>query len=173
MRSGGTVRRGPVHECKALLAALLPKIESQLSADFLFGPAPCIADFSLYNALWPIYTPADLRPMLDSYPKTRAHVARMVAIGHGKFSEITSSDAIQLARSSKPDAVSKAVAFETGGIDLGSQASVMPVDSGLDPVVGELLQASSDEIILRRRDARAGTVHVHFPRFGYQLNKPA
>jgi len=25
---------------------------------------------------------------------------------------------------------------------------------------------------LRRSDARAGTVHVHFPRFGYQLNRP-
>jgi hypothetical protein len=173
MRSGGTVRRGPVHECKALLAALLPKIEAQLSTDYLFGAAPCIADFSLYNALWPIYTPTDVRVMLDPFPKTKAFVARMVAIGHGKFSEITSSDAIQLAKSSKPAPISGAVAFETGGIALGEQASVMPVDSGLDPVVGELLQASSDEIILRRTDPRAGAVHVHFPRFGYQLNKPA
>lgn len=173
MRSGGTVRRGPVHECKALLAALLPKIEAQFSADYLFGAAPCVADFSLYNALWPIYTPADLRAMLDAYPKTKAFVARMVAIGHGKFSEITSGDAIQLAKNSKPAPVSGAIAFETGGIALGEQASVMPVDSGLDPVVGELLQASSDEIILRRTDPRAGTVHVHFPRFGYQLRKPA
>ena len=26
---------------------------------------------------------------------------------------------------------------------------------------------------IRRTDPRAGTVHVHFPRFGYQINKPA
>jgi glutathione S-transferase len=173
MRSGGTVRRGPVHECKALLAALLPKIEAQFTADYLFGAAPCVADFSLYNALWPICTPPDLRPMLDPFPKTKAFAARMVAIGHGKSSEITSGDAILLAKSSKPAPVSGAVAFETGGIALGEQASVMPVDSGLDPVVGELLQASADEIVLRRTDPRAGTVQVHFPRFGYQLNKPA
>jgi len=69
-------------------------------------------------------------------------------------------------------AVKGAVALETGGIELGAQAQAMPVDSGLDPVVGELLHASTSEIVIRRSDPRAGTVHVHFPRFGYQLNKP-
>jgi hypothetical protein len=49
----------------------------------------------------------------------------------------------------------------------------MPVDSGLDPVRGELVNASADEIVIRRSDPRAGTVHVHFPRFGFQLLKPA
>ena len=173
MRAGGTVRRGPVHECKALLAFLLPKIEAQFAGDYLFGAAPCIADFSLYNALWPIWMPADLRAMLDAFPKTRAFAARMAAIGHGKFSEIGSDEAIRIANASKPEPVGDAVALETGGIPLGGQASVMPVDSGLDPVTGELLQASADEIVVRRTDPRAGTVHVHFPRFGFQINKPA
>ena len=69
-------------------------------------------------------------------------------------------------------AIKDAVALETGGIALGAQAVAVPVDSGLDPVTGELLQASTAEIVIRRTDPRAGTVHVHFPRFGYQLNKP-
>jgi hypothetical protein len=34
------------------------------------------------------------------------------------------------------------------------------------------MTASADEFVIRRTDARAGTVHVHFPRFGYQINKP-
>jgi hypothetical protein len=34
------------------------------------------------------------------------------------------------------------------------------------------MTASADEIVIRRTDPSAGTVHVHFPRFGYQLNKP-
>jgi hypothetical protein len=63
-------------------------------------------------------------------------------------------------------------AFETDGIALGQQAQAMPVDRGLDPVQGELLNASAEEIVIRRTDPRAGTVHVHFPRFGYQLNGP-
>lgn len=173
MRQGGTVRRGPVHECMGLLPALLARIEAQFKGPFLFGDSACIADFSLYNALWPIWKPEDTRVLLDPYPKTKSFVARMDAIGHGKFSEITSGEAIQIAKSSKPGAVKDPVALETGGIALGEQASAMPVDSGLNPVTGELLKASTDEIIIRRTDPRAGTVHVHFPRLGYQLNKPA
>ena len=173
MRQGGTVRRGPVHECKGLLPGMLAKIEAQFSGSFLFGEQPCNADFSLYNALWPLWQPADTRLLLDPYPKTKRFVERMAAIGHGKFSEISSGDALQIAKSSKPEALKNSVALETAGIALGEQAQVMPVDSGLDPVVGELLNASFDEFVLRRTDPRAGTVHVHFPRFGFQLNKPA
>jgi len=168
----GATRRGPAHECKANLADLLGKIEAQLGAPFLFGADPCYADFSLYHALWPLWLPEDLRPMLSPYPRTLAYMERMTAIGHGKSSEISSGDAIQIARSSTPGSVKNPVALETNGIGLGAQASVMPVDTGLDPVTGELVTASADRIVIRRTDPRAGTVHVHFPRFGYQLNKP-
>ena len=168
----GATRRGPAHECKANLADLLGKIEAQLAAPFLFGADPCYADFSLYHALWPLWLPEDLRPMLSPYPRTLAFMERMTAIGHGKSSEISSGDAIQIARSSTPGPVKNPVALETNGIGLGAQASVMPVDTGLDPVTGELVTASADRIVIRRTDPRAGTVHVHFPRFGFQLNKP-
>jgi len=168
----GATRRGPAHECKANLADLLGKIEAQLAAPFLFGADPCYADFSLYHALWPLWLPEDLRPMLSPYPRTLAYMERMTAIGHGKSSEISSGDAIQIARSSTPGPVKNPVALETNGIGLGAQASVMPVDTGLDPVTGELVTASADRIVIRRTDPRAGTVHVHFPRFGFQLNKP-
>jgi len=166
-------RRGPAYECKANLVGLLARIETQLATPFLFGDQPCYADFSLYHALWPLWLPQDTRALLAPHPRTLAFMERMTAFGHGKPTEISSGDAIQLANSSKPEAVKNPVALETNGIALGAQASVMPVDTGLDPVVGELLTASADEIVIRRTDARAGTVQVHFPRFGYQINKPA
>jgi glutathione S-transferase len=50
MRRGGTVRRGPLHECKANLPGLLAKIEAQLKAPYLFGDQACVADFALYHA---------------------------------------------------------------------------------------------------------------------------
>jgi glutathione S-transferase len=171
MRQGGTVRRGPAHECRGNLPGLLSRVEAQLKAPYLFGDQPCVADFSLYNALWPLWMPADVRVVLDPYPKTRAFVERMQQIGHGKPVEISSGDAIELAHAATPAAVKDAVALETNGIKLGEQAEVMPVDSGLNPVRGELVNASAEVYTVRRSDPRAGTVHVHFPRFGYQLNK--
>ena len=65
------------------------------------------------------------------------------------------------------------MAIETDGLGLGEAVQVMPVDYALDPVRGELLECSADEIALRRTDARAGTVVVHFPRFGYQMQRPS
>lgn len=173
MRQGGTVRRGPLHECKANMQGLLERIEAQLTGPYLFGGEPCVADFSLYHVLWPIWKVADTRPMLAPFPRTLKFIERIAAIGHGRSTEISSGDALQIAKSSTPMAVKDAVAFETGGIALGEQAQVMPVDSGLDPVTGELLNASAGEIVLRRSDPRAGTVQVHFPRFGFQLSKAA
>jgi hypothetical protein len=38
-------------------------------------------------------------------------------------------------------------------------------------VAGTLVGLSADEVVLRRRDERAGTVHVHFPRIGFQVKE--
>ena len=135
----GASRRGPAHECKAILGGLLPKIEAPFAAPYLLGAEPCYADFSLYHALWPLWLPEDLRPMLAPFPRILAFMERMTAIGHGKSADITSADALQIAKSSKPDAVKSPVALETNGIALGAPASVMLVDTGLDPVTGELV----------------------------------
>ena len=65
--------------------------------------------------------------------------------------------------------IARPEAIETDGIALGEQVNVMPVDYALDPVKGELVTCGATEIAVRRTDPRAGTVVVHFPRFGFQL----
>jgi len=171
MRQGGTVRRGPLAECKANMQGLLPKIEAQLRKTYLLGDAPCAADFSLYHVLWPVWKVPETRGLLDGYPRTAAFIERMAAIGHGTFSEISSERALEIARAAQPVPIPGARAVETGGVALGETVDVAPVDYALDPVRGELLQCSEDEIAVRRSDPRAGTVVVHFPRFGYQVAK--
>ena len=80
-RHRGAVRRTSARRSSP---GLLRKIEAQLAAPFLFGDQPCYADFSLYHALWPLWLPEDVRPMLAPYPRTLAFMERMAAIGHGK-----------------------------------------------------------------------------------------
>ena len=45
-------------------------------------------------------------------------------------------------------------------------------DYGADPVGGLLAGLSREEVVVRRNDERAGAVHVHFPRIGFQIKKP-
>jgi len=170
MRQGSTVRRGPLAECRANFLGLLPKIEAQLGAGFLFGAQPAAADFALYHVLWPVWKVAETRPMLSGHPKTLAYCERMAALaGQVTPTEITAEQALDIARRSKPGPVAKPAAVETDGIALGEAVNVMPVDYALDPVRGELVTCSTDEIAIRRTDPRAGTVIVHFPRFGFQV----
>lgn len=169
MRQGGTVRRGSLAECKANMRGLLAMIEAQLKHPYLFGAEPCVADFALYHVLWPVWKVAETRAMLAPFPKTDAFVARMAAIGNGRSTEISAERALEIAKSAKPEVIARPEAVETDGIALGETVTVKPVDYALDPVMGELLTCSAAEIAVRRTDPRAGTVVVHFPRFGYQL----
>lgn len=175
MRQGGTVRRGSLAECKAVYAHFAPKIETQFAdgRQFLLGNAPCAADFAVYHTLWPIGRVPGLSGLLSATPRVWQWMERMQEIGHGKPKTISSGDAIAVARAAKPEPVAHPVALETDGIALGDAAQVTPVDYALDPVKGELVTASADEIVIRRNDPRAGTVQVHFPRFGFALAKAA
>jgi glutathione S-transferase len=175
MRQGGSVRRGPLAECKANFAFLMPRLEAEFADGraFLFGNSPCAADFAVYHTLWPLRVVPAFAGVLMPYPKVVEWIDRMIGIGHGKVRDMTSAQALGIAKSSRPVEIHDARAYEADGIKLGETVEVMPVDYALDPVRGELLDCSPEEIAVRRSDPRAGTVVVHFPRFGFQLRRPA
>jgi glutathione S-transferase len=47
--------------------------------------------------------------------------------------------------------------------------SVAADDMGRDPVLGTLVAADAQEVVIRRSDLRIGDVHVHFPRAGFDV----
>ena len=56
---------------------------------------------------------------------------------------------------------------DPAGLVTGQRVTVTPDDYGKVPVAGELVTLDLHEIAVRRVDARAGEVVVHFPRLGY------
>ena len=57
------------------------------------------------------------------------------------------------------------------GFEPGQAVTVCATDYGMDPVAGTVVGLSPGEVVIRRTDERAGTVHVHFPRIGFALRK--
>jgi len=49
--------------------------------------------------------------------------------------------------------------------------SISAESFGAEPTLGELVAATRTRYTLRRVDARAGQVQVHFPRIGYALKR--
>jgi hypothetical protein len=109
--------------------------------------------------------------ILDAAPKLKAWADRIAALGHYKSSELSSEEAVSIARKSTPASTEGVPFIDTYGIALGERVTVTPTDYGFDPVAGELVLASANELAVRRTDERAGTVVVHFPRLGFLLKK--
>ena len=145
---------------------------SDLLADgksFLFGRAPSVADLAAYHPLWFVVTRTGNRVELlpGNFPRVVEWMDRMEALGHGRHSDMTSAEAIEVARTSKPVSAPQADPDDPSGFKPGDQVTVTPDDTGRDPAAGELVTSSVREIVIRRTDERAGTVHVHFPRLGF------
>jgi hypothetical protein len=143
---------------------------------FLLGPQPSVADFAVYHPLWYASGNLDDTEGLAGHPRLAAWMARVAAIGHGTLAEeITPEAAIAVARAQRPMAAppvtGAAAGDEASAWRPGDRIVVTPDDWGFDPVAGELIAADRTEIALRREDAAAGTVVVHFPRVGFVVSR--
>ncbi|MDH4555230.1 glutathione S-transferase family protein [Pseudomonas sp. BN417] len=169
--SGGSASRLPLEQARHNWPAIIARAEQQLArseGDFLFGE-PSIADFSLAHCLWFLKGTPLTAPLVDEYPEVAAWLGRVLGFGHGAASELSSIDALEIARNATPAALPSEDFVDPNGFAPGQKVLVAATDYGVDPVEGELLFAGREEIILRREDERAGVVHVHFPRLGFRI----
>ena len=165
----------------AKMKAALPKLLDQLRAhlahldamladgrSFLLGDSPGLADLAPYHCLWFIAQNAGAdAPPLKDLPRLRDWMARVAAIGHGEPGELDAKAALEIAKDATPETKSSTDAADPEGRRPGAMVSVVPDDTGRDPVTGELVASSAQEIAIRRNDPLVGEVMVHFPRAGF------
>lgn len=140
---------------------------------YLLGDVPTIADFACYHPLWFTRkrTPS-LSGVLQLTPAVLDWMDRMAAIGHGTMTATDAATAIAHAAASVPHTLLTDSTFQDEhGIALGSRVTVGAESFGPETTEGELVAATRTHYTLRRTDARAGTLHVHFPRIGYILKR--
>lgn len=139
---------------------------------WLLGESPSWADASVYASVWMcrgnIRDPEALLGGLDSLV---AWEQRVLAIGHGQPSELPAESALDVARTHSSAAEQGIGSAVWPNIAPGTEVVITPDDYGAVPVHGTLLRHTASELVITRSDARAGSVAVHFPRIGYQLNK--
>lgn len=165
------MRRATSADARAQLASYLGWLEGMLeeSGAFLLGAQPCIADFSVAHSLWYIRRAPPVATVLDPFSRLRAWSERVAAFGHGMAEQLSSSEALAVAARASSYAP---VQVEAGqGFDAGTPVTVAATDYATDAVAGTIVGLTNDEVAIERSDPRAGTVHVHFPRIGYQIRK--
>ncbi len=138
---------------------------------YVGGDAPGHGDLALYANLWFL----KLMPFAAEFaakalaPKSvSAWYERMTAIGHGTPEQCSAEEAIAIARDCDPAPTpGSIVAFSAN-----QPVVIRTEQSGDQPVEGTLLRCDDTGITVRRNSAKAGEVHVHFPRMG-QIVSPA
>ena len=173
MRSGAA--RMPAADATAAYKSYLRRMSDMLDDwPFLLGTEPSIADFAAYHPLWftRTRTPA-MAGVLNATPHVLEWMDRMAAIGAGEFEKFSALDAIAVAAAAAPAPLHDDVFQDDHGIVLGSRVTIRSESFGPEPTQGELVAATRLHLTLRRIDERAGLVHVHFPRIGYQLKAAA
>ncbi len=165
-----TMRRQTVPDATAALTGYLADLEAQLAdgRPYFLGTAASIADFSIAHCLWYVRRGGPVADILQPHARLAAWTDRMLAMGHGTPQPLSSADALAMAAAGTP----VATAVQEGlGFEAGQAVTLCATDYGTDPVAGVLVGLSHHEAVLRRTDERAGTVHVHFPRAGYQIRQ--
>ncbi|MBD8492505.1 glutathione S-transferase family protein [Pseudomonas syringae] len=170
--AGGSASRLPLQQSLHQWPTFMARLELQLQrhGDYLFGE-PSIADFAVAHPLWFLRQTPVTAPAVDKYPAVVAWLKRVEAFGHGAASPMSAEEALQVAFNNTPVDVPADTFVDPNGFKAGDQVMISAVDYGVDAVEGQLVHAGTEELILRREDDRAGTVHVHFPRLGFRIEK--
>ncbi|SDG86738.1 Glutathione S-transferase [Pseudomonas benzenivorans] len=169
--SGGQASRLPLELAQHQWPSLMGRLQQQLEreeGDFLFGE-PSLADFAMAHPLWFLRGTPVTAPLVDAYPAVAAWLARVLGFGHGSLSQMSGEEAIAVAREASPAALPEDALVDPNGFQVGQRVAIAAIDYGVDAVEGELLFSGREELILRREDPRAGTLHVHFPRIGFAI----
>jgi glutathione S-transferase len=164
-----SLRRAPIHDGAAALAEYLRRLEAMLfdGRPFLLGSVASIADFSAAQSIWFLRRAPPIAAVLEGYPKVVAWFAHVAAFGHGESTPMGSDEAIALAAQSKDRAPTSVAAGM--GFSAGDEVTVAAADYAHDEIAGRVVGLDGDEVVIARDDARAGRVHVHFPRTGFHI----
>jgi glutathione S-transferase len=146
-------------------------IDSALAHDapFLQGDAAGLADIAAYMNIWFMtrFTPQTGATLLGGLDRLEAWRTRVEAIGHGQRSEMTTTEALAVARATQPSADIEHDVADPLGLKPGASVEVSADDYGRDPIRGVLVAANRERVVIGREDHDLGRLDIHFPRVGY------
>ena len=155
---------------KSQLRAYFRALDRQLAGrEFLLGGAFSLADAACFHSLWFARMDPTAAGLIAEAPALAAWFARIDAMGHGEPTPLSADDALRIAAESEPTTAVAADPADPNGAKPGDRVTVTPDDYALDPVAGEIVALTADDIAIRRRDSQVGEIVVHFPRAGFRV----
>ena len=172
--------QGDLNKVKADLPHTIAQLRAQVGwmdqrvsggRRFMLGDQPGLPDALCYYLVWFVRGRWQGGPaLIAEFSGLEAWEQRVKAIGHGRPTEMTPAEAIEVARSNSPATPERSDPNDPQGLKPGQRVSVVPdLDSGESPVTGVVQLVDRDSIAIQRDDPRVGTVCVYFPRVGFRV----
>jgi len=141
-------------------------MESKLANNnFLFGDIPSIADFSAYHNLW-FKNITSGSEGLESHNNINRWFKAMSEFGHGERTESNKANAFNTAIDQLPRDIPKSM---ISGEYIGKAVEIKPNDYAKNSVSGTLVGSDQARWILTRETKEFDTLHVHFPKRGFEI----
>jgi hypothetical protein len=136
---------------------------------FLAGEAAGLADIAAYMNIWFMmsFAPHVGEALVADFEAMAPWRQRVKAIGHGRRSEMTPAEALQIAGAAEPAVEIAHDPADPSGLAPGAMVTVAADDYGRDPIAGALVAANRERVVIERQDGALGRLRVHFPRAGY------
>jgi len=137
---------------------------------FIFGEKATAADLAAYHPIW--FARQNGGPEIEALLPVVAvgpWYDRVAAIGHGSVTDLTSEEAIEIAKKAQPsEPTDWSSEAQNAGLKPGDWVSVTPDDYG-NAVFGRLLAWKAEEVVIRHEDPSVGHVNLHFPLAGFDV----
>ena len=162
---------GPMRGQWRAHAAWIEQALASQGTPFLVGERPGLADIAAYMNVWFLAgaLPDLAAELLGGLDRVQAWRGRVKAIGHGRRTELSGREALEIARTNAPGAAPDHDKTDPSGLAPGSAVVVMADDYGRDPIAGRLVSANRERITIARDEPGLGALHLHFPRVGFIL----
>lgn len=157
----------------AQFRAQLQLVEDMLAdgRSFLLGEQAGWGDILAYFPVWMCRgNIAEADALLGGLNQLAHWEQRMLAIGHGRHSPLSASEALAVAKDNAPRSDTVIDSHARPLLDAGTPVTVSPDDYGAVPVAGSLHQLTQQRVAIRRSTPELGEIVVHFPRIGYRVD---
>lgn len=152
----------------SMLTAYLDWLDTALDGKtHLLGDRFSVADAAVFHALWFVRNDPASAEKIGARRSLASWMERVEAMGQGDATATDAAEALAVARDCEPTDRGSA----GGDIAAGTRVDVSADDLPTDVVSGEVVSADTQRIVIRRRDADLGTLHAHFPRAGYLVQR--
>ncbi|MCI4645563.1 MAG: glutathione S-transferase [Hyphomonadaceae bacterium] len=144
------------------------------SGNWLISTKPGLVDVHAHMNIWFVeqHVADFVAQCFEGAPLALDWYTRMKAFEGQQPEALSSTDALAIATRAGPRLKAATVdGLEPQGLVLGEPVAVAPEDYGRDWVTGALVHADDQCVILQRTDAKAESIHIHFPRAGYMVRR--